>query len=218
MRILLIEDDILIGTAIQQALKDASYSIDWSKDGLSGLASARSEGYSLILLDLGLPKKNGFEVIKILRTENCQIPVIIITAQDAVEDRIKGLDLGADDYLVKPFPIDELLARTRAVIRRNQGAVTSTLSNGELSLDSATGELTQGDMTHHLSAREFTLIRLLMLRPGRILSKSELEEQIYGWNEEVSSNAIEVIIHGLRRKLGKAAIKNIRGLGWMVSK
>ena len=218
MRILLIEDDPLIGKAIQQALKDASYSVDWTKDGLTGLTSARSEDYSLILLDLGLPKKNGFEVLKTLRDEGSQIPTIIITAQDTVEDRIKGLDLGADDYLVKPFSIDELLARTRAVIRRNQGAASSILSNGQLTLDNATGELTQGNQTHTLSARELALIRLLMLRPGRILSKSELEEQIYGWNEEVASNAIEVIIHGLRKKLGKDAIKNIRGLGWMVHK
>lgn len=218
MRILLIEDDPLIGTAIQQALKDAAYSIDWSKDGLTGLASAHSEDYNLILLDLGLPQKNGFEVLKALRDDGYQIPVIIITAQDAIEDRIKGLDLGADDYLVKPFSIDELLARARAVIRRNQGAASSLLSNGELTLDETTSQLTQDDQTHLLSAREFALIRLLLLRPGRILSKSELEEQIYGWNEEVASNAIEVIIHGLRKKLGKEAIKNIRGLGWMVKK
>lgn len=218
MRILLIEDDSLIGKAIQQALKDASYSIDWCKDGLTGLTAARTEDYSLILLDLGLPKKNGFEVLKSLREEKYQLPAIIITAQDAVEDRIKGLDLGADDYLVKPFSIDELLARTRAVIRRNQGVASSVLSNGELTLDNSTGELTHGKETYTLSAREFALIRLLMLKPGRILSKSELEEKIYGWNEEVASNAIEVIIHGLRKKLGKDAIKNVRGLGWMVKK
>ena len=218
MRILLIEDDPLIGTAIEQALKDASYSIDWTKDGLSGLASAQVEDYRLILLDLGLPKKNGFDVLYALREEGCKTPVIIITAQDAVEDKIKGLDLGADDYLVKPFSIEELLARTRAVIRRNQGAASSLLSNGELTLDNATGELTMGNQTYHLSAREIALMRLLLLRPGRILSKSELEGQIYGWNEEVASNAVEVIIHELRKKLGKNTIKNVRGLGWMVAK
>lgn len=218
MRVLLIEDDPLIGKAIQQALKDASYSIDWAKDGQTGLTSAQVEDYSLILLDLGLPKKNGFEILHVLRTEDCKTPVIIITAQDAVEDRIKGLDLGADDYLVKPFSIDELLARTRAVIRRNQGVASSILSNGEINLDNATGEITKGKETYNLSAREFALMRLLMLKPGRILSKSELEEQIYGWNEEVASNAVEVIIHELRKKLGKDTIKNVRGLGWMVSK
>ncbi|MGI9316487.1 MAG: response regulator transcription factor, partial [bacterium] len=184
MRVLLIEDDPLIGTALQQALKDASYSIDWSKDGQEGLHAARTQDYSLVLLDLGLPKKGGFEVLKMLRDQAIQLPVIITTAQDAVEDRIKGLDLGADDYLVKPFSIAELLARARAVIRRNQGAASSLLSNGELILDKATGELTQGDQKHTLSAREFALMRLLMLRPGRVLSKSELEEQIYGWDEE----------------------------------
>ncbi len=218
MRVLLIEDDPLIGTAIQQALKDASYSIDWTKDGLSGLASAQIEDYSLILLDLGLPKKNGFEILSTLREENSKTPVIIITAQDAIEDKIKGLDLGADDFLVKPFSIDELLARTRAVTRRNQGAASSILSNGELTLDNATGELTKGEDTFNLSAREFALLRLLLIKPGRILSKSELEEQIYGWNEEIASNAVEVIIHELRKKLGKDAIKNVRGLGWMVKK
>ena len=218
MRILLIEDDPLIGTAIQQALKDVSYSVDWAKDGQSGLASAQAEDYSLILLDLGLPKKNGFEVLKALREQHCQIPAIIITAQDAVEDRIKGLDLGADDYLVKPFSIDELLARARAVIRRNQGAASSVLSNSELSLDETTSQISKDERSYELSAREFALMRLLLLKPGRILSKTELEEQIYGWNEEIASNAIEVIIHGLRKKLGKTAIKNVRGLGWMVKK
>ena len=218
MRILLIEDDPLIGTAIQQALKDASYSVDWSKDGQEGLNAARFQDYSLMLLDLGLPKKGGFEVLKVLRDQAIHIPVIITTAQDAVEDRIKGLDLGADDYLVKPFAIAELLARARAVIRRNQGAASSLLSSGEIVLDKATGELTRGEQKHKLSAREFALMRLLMLRPGRVLSKSELEEQIYGWDEEIVSNAVEVIIHGLRKKIGKEAIKNIRGLGWMVDK
>ena len=218
MKILLIEDDALVATAIEQALKDAFYSVDWSRDGLIGLESALSGNYSLILLDLSLPHKNGFDILKTLRKEKCKTPVIIITAQDTIQDRIKGLDLGADDYLVKPFSIDELLARTRAVVRRNQGAASSILSNGELTLDSSTGELSKGDETFELSARELALIRLLMLRPGRILSKTELEDQIYGWNEEVASNAVEVIIHELRKKLGKKTIKNVRGLGWMVNK
>jgi two-component system OmpR family response regulator len=195
-----------------------SYSVDWAKDGQSGLISAQAEDYSLILLDLGLPKKNGFEVLKALRDQHYPIPAIIITAQDAVEDRIKGLDLGADDYLVKPFSIDELLARARAVIRRNQGVASSVLANSELSLDETTSQLSKDDQSYELSAREFALMRLLLLKPGRILSKAELEEQIYGWNEEVASNAIEVIIHGLRKKLGKTTIKNVRGLGWMVNK
>lgn len=218
MRILLIEDDPLIGEAIHQAMKDASYSLDWCKDGQTGLTAACTQEYSLMLLDLGLPKKSGFEILNTLREESIQIPVIITTAQDAVEDRIKGLDMGADDYLVKPFSIEELLARTRAVIRRNQGAASSILSNGSLTLDKATGELIQNETAYTLSAREFSLMRLLMLRPGRVFSKSELEEQIYGWNEEIASNAVEVIIHGLRKKLGKDTIKNIRGLGWMVDR
>jgi two-component system OmpR family response regulator len=218
MRILLIEDDHLIGNAIQHALKDVAYSVDWVKDGQAGLSSAQTEDYDLILLDLGLPKKHGLDVLSNLRDSQNTMPVIIITAQDAVEDRIKGLDLGADDYLVKPFSIDELVARARAVIRRNQGAATSILANSEFSLDETTSILTQDEHAFELSAREFALMRLLLLKPGRILSKSELEEHIYGWNEEVASNAIEFIIHGLRKKLGKTAIKNVRGLGWMVNK
>jgi len=217
MRVLLIEDDPLIGGAVEQALKDASYSVDWCKDGQEGLSAALVQDYSLMLLDLGLPKKGGFAVLKEIRDQAIKLPVIITTAQDAIEDRIKGLDLGADDYLVKPFSIDELLARVRAVVRRNQGSASSKLVSGDLMLDKTTGEISIGDNQYLLSAREFSLMRLLMLRPGRVLSKTELEDQIYGWNEEVASNAVEVIIHGLRKKLGKDAIKNIRGLGWMVS-
>ena len=217
MRVLLIEDDPLIGGAVEQASKDASYSVDWCKDGQEGLSAALVQDYSLMLLDLGLPKKGGFAVLKEIRDQAIKLPVIITTAQDAIEDRIKGLDLGADDYLVKPFSIDELLARVRAVVRRNQGSASSKLVSGDLMLDKTTGEISIGDNQYLLSAREFSLMRLLMLRPGRVLSKTELEDQIYGWNEEVASNAVEVIIHGLRKKLGKDAIKNIRGLGWMVS-
>lgn len=217
MRILLIEDDPLIGTAIEQALKDALYSVDWVKDGQLGLAAASTQEYSVILLDLGLPKKEGVEVLKDLRDQHNLTPIIITTARDAVDDRIQGLDLGADDYLVKPFRVSELMARIRAVTRRNQGASRSCLECGDLTLDTASGEFfTNGELTS-LSAREFTLMRILMLRPGRIFSKAELEEQVYGWNEEVTSNAIEFIIHGLRKKLGKNTIKNIRGLGWMIS-
>lgn len=218
MRILLVEDDQLLGTAIEQSLKDAAYSVDWTRDGQSGLTSALTEDYSLVLLDLGLPKKNGFEILQALREQGVSVPVIITTARDAVEDRIKGLDLGADDYLIKPFSVSELQARVRAVVRRNHGASSSLLTNGALTLNKATMELSQDGQMFQLSAREFALMRVLMLRPGRVFSRSDLEEQIYGWNEEVASNAVEVIIHGLRKKIGKSGIKNIRGLGWLVSK
>ena len=216
MRILLIEDDPLIGTAIEQALKDSLYSVDWAREGQSGLAAACAQDYSAILLDLGLPKKDGIEILKTLRDQHNSIPIIITTARDGVDDRILGLDLGADDYLVKPFRVSELQARIRAVTRRNKGASRSSLECGELVLDKASGEFFKNGQLITLSAREFSVMRIMMLRPGRLFSKSELEEQIYGWNEEVTSNAIEFIIHGLRKKLGKNTIKNIRGLGWMV--
>ncbi len=217
MRILLIEDDPLIGAAIEQALKDSLYSVDWTLDGQSGLTAAMTHKYSVILLDLGLPKKDGLDVLRALRNQHNAIPIIITTARDGLDDRIKGLDLGADDYLIKPFRVSELEARIRAVTRRNHGACHSSLECGALKLDSATGEFFNDGQKVALSAREYTVMRVLMLKPGRLYSKSELEEQVYGWNEEVSSNALEFIIHGLRKKLGKKAIKNIRGLGWMIN-
>lgn len=218
MRILLVEDDLLIGQAIEQALQDATLAVDWVKDGDTALLALKAEEYSLLLLDLGLPNKNGFEVLRLLRQNKHTVPVIIITARDAIEDRIKGLDFGADDYLVKPFSIDELQARIRAVIRRNNGNASPLLSNDILTLDPASREVIRNSTVFTLSSREYSLLHALILRPGSILSRTELEERIYGWNEEVASNAIEFIIHGLRKKLGKDAIKNIRGLGWMVSK
>ena len=217
MRILLVEDDESIGNAIKQALNDATYAVNWVKDGLTALSNLTTEDYSLVLLDLGLPGKNGLEVLHELRkTKN--LPVIIITARDAVEDRIHGLDLGADDYLVKPFSIDELHARMRAVVRRNHGVANPILTNSLLELNPATREVNRDGESYPLSAREYALLQTLMLRPGTIFSRNNLEESIYGWNEEVASNAIEFIIHALRKKLGKDAIKNVRGMGWMVSK
>lgn len=218
MRILLVEDDPLIGQAIEQALQDAALTVNWVQDGETALSALKTEDYSLLLLDLGLPKKDGFDVLRLLRHNKHPVPVIIITARDAVEDRIKGLDYGADDYLVKPFSIDELQARIRAVIRRNHGNATPLLGNDTLTLDPASREVSRDSTVYTLSSREYALLHALMLRPGSILSRAELEERIYGWNEEVASNAIEFIIHGLRKKLGKDAIKNIRGLGWMVGK
>ncbi len=217
MRILLIEDDPLIGTAVEQTLKDSRYSIDWIKNGQQALAAIDTQTYSVILLDLGLPGKDGIEILKAIRDQQNPVPVIIVTARDALEDRITGLDLGADDYLVKPFRVSELEARIRAVTRRNQGNARSSLECGDLVLDIASGKLLQNGELVHLSAREFTVMRIMMHRPGRLFSKSELEEQVYGWNEEIASNAIEFIIHGLRKKLGKDAIKNIRDLGWMIN-
>lgn len=218
MRILLVEDDSLIGGAIERALRDAAHAVDWVRDGAGALAVAVNEEYALILLDLGLPKRDGIEVLRELRRNGLEAPIIIVTARDAVEERIRGLDCGADDYLVKPFSIDELEARIRAVVRRNHGAADAVLRSRILSLNTTTREATRDSKTQTLSGREYALLHALMLRPGSILSRDELEEQIYGWNEEVASNAIEFLIHGLRKKLGKDAIKNVRGLGWVVNR
>ena len=218
MRVLLIEDDRMIGTAIEQALKDAAYAVDWVTDGETAVHAAENEFYELGLLDLGLPKADGREVLRRLRTLGRRFPVIIVTARDAVDDRIDGLDLGADDYLVKPFEIRELLARMRAVLRREGSGSPPLLSNGKLNLDPATREASFLDQTALLTAREFALLQALLARPGRVLSRSELERQIYGWNEEVESNAIEYLIHTIRKKLGATAIRNVRGVGWMVDR
>jgi len=218
LRILLAEDDRLIGKAIQQALKDAAYALDWVLDGEAVLSAVATQPYDLLLLDLGLPRKDGLTVLQQLRQGKHTLPIIIITARDALEDRIKGLDLGADDYLVKPFAVNELLARIRAVSRRQQGTGSPLLSNGILELDPATHTVTRDETTCTLSAREHALLEALLVRPGAILSRTELEDRIYGWNEEVESNAVEFIIHSLRKKLGSDAIKNVRGVGWMVAK
>ena len=218
MRVLLVEDDSMIGAAVKQALKDAAYAVDWVTDGEAAVHAVESESYELVLLDLGLPKGDGREVLRYLRGRGRKLPVIIVTARDSVEDRIDGLDLGADDYLIKPFEIRELLARMRAVLRREASGSAPLLSNGKLSLDPATREAFFLGKSAQLSAREFALLRALLARPGTILSRSELERQIYGWNEEVESNAIEYLIHTIRRKLSATAIRNVRGVGWMVDR
>jgi len=218
MRVLLIEDDRMIGSAVQQALRDAAYAVDWVTDGEAAVHAAESETYELALLDLGLPKADGRDVLRRLRLLGRKLPVIIVTARDSVEDRIDGLDLGADDYLIKPFEMRELLARMRAVLRREASGSTALLSNGKLRLDPATREACFLGKAALLSAREFALLQALLARPGTILSRGELERQIYGWNEEVESNAIEFLIHTVRRKLGAMAIRNVRGVGWMVER
>ncbi len=218
MRVLLIEDDKMVGAAVQQALRDAAYAVDWVTDGETAIHDAENEGYEVVLLDLGLPKADGREVLRRLRALGRKLPVIIVTARDGVDDRIDGLDLGADDYLVKPFEIRELLARMRAVLRRQGSGSAPVLSNGKLQLDPATREASFLGETSLLTAREFALLTALLTRPGTILSRSELERQIYGWNEEVESNAIEFLIHTIRKKLGALAIRNVRGVGWMVDR
>jgi two-component system OmpR family response regulator len=218
MRVLLIEDDRMIGAALRQALVDAAYAADWVTEGATALMALQSQRYDIVLLDLGLPRQDGLKVLQQIRRNGADVPVIIVTARDAIESRVAGLDHGADDYLVKPFDVGELLARMRAVIRRKAGNASAVLGNGVVSLDPATREATCAGTTVVLSAREFALLQALLLRPGAILSRQELEDRIYGWNEEVESNVVEFLIHAIRKKLGAATIKNVRGLGWMVSK
>lgn len=214
----MVEDDRMLGEALRQALQDASHAVDWVNDGEAGSAAAEACDYGAVLLDLNLPLKSGFEVLRQIRKSGNGVPVLIVSARDAVEERVAGLDCGADDYILKPFEIEELLARLRAVVRRKAGTALPVLTNGVVTLDPATREASVEGKKVTLSAREFSLLQALLLRPGTILSRRELEERIYGWNEEVESNAVEFLIHAVRRKLGSAAIKNVRGLGWTAPK
>lgn len=220
MRVLLVEDDAMIGEAVQSALKGASYATDWVKNGQTALTTLGTQHYDIVLLDLGLPGKDGMEVLKGIRAKDNPVSVLIISARDGLGDRVQGLDHGADDYVLKPFEMSELLARMRAVLRRKGGTAAPVLSNGALTLAPSTHEASvdAGATLVKVSHREFALLQALMLRPGAILSRAELEDRVYGWGEEVESNAIEYLIHALRKKLGAESIKNVRGVGWMVSK
>jgi two-component system OmpR family response regulator len=219
MRVLLVEDDSMIGQAVMNSLKDHSYAVDWVHDGQAALDTMRLYVYDLVLLDLGLPKRDGMDVLRAIRARNDPVPVLIVTARDAVSERVSGLDLGADDFLSKPFKIVELLARMRAVTRRKNGNTGNpVLSNGLVDLDPSSRSLSFNEHTAVLTAKEYAIMRALLIRPGAILSKDRLEEMVYGWNEEVESNAIDFLIHGIRKKVGSAVIKNIRGAGWMVAK
>ncbi|PKY11317.1 DNA-binding response regulator [Acidithiobacillus marinus] len=216
MRILLVEDDQMIAEAISVALKDAAYAVDWVGDGETALRAIANQEHQVILLDLGLPKVDGCTVLQHVRAAGNTIPAIIISARDGLSDRIEGLDLGADDYLVKPFAMDELLARLRAIIRRQCGQGSPMLENGTLKLDLSTHIAQVDEISVLLTHREFALLQALLLRPGAVLSRAQLEERLYGWNESIESNSIDFLIHGLRKKLGAEIIKNVRGAGWMV--
>lgn len=218
MRVLLIEDDVPIANGLTAALKAAGMSVDWVRDGLSAQEALHDRGYSVALLDLGLPGTDGMAVLQAARRQGVETPVLIITARDAVESRVAGLDLGADDYLVKPFEVPELLARMRALLRRRAGRATLRLSTSAAELDIGTHEFSHDGRTEMLPAREYALMRALMERPGHIMSRAQIEERIYGWGEEVESNAVEVLIHAIRRKFGKGVILNVRAAGWMVPK
>lgn len=218
MRVLVIEDDAMLGKALVQALEDAGMSVDWVRDGQLGDEAVAIGGHGLVLLDLGLPGRSGLEILRSVRASGNDTPILVITARDELNDRVAGLDLGADDYLVKPFEVKELLARMRAVLRRHGGRAASVLDTSEVELDLSSHQVTYRGSCQVLPAREFALMQALLERPGAILSRVQLEERLYGWGEEVESNAIDVLIHYVRRKFDKDIIRNVRGAGWMVPK
>ena len=220
MRILLVEDDGMIAQAVMMGLKHANYAVDWVQDGLAAQTALAGQNYDLVLLDLGLPKQDGLSVLRHIRQNRNLTPVLIVTAQDDLDSRLSGLDGGADDYVVKPFDMAELLARIRAVLRRHHGQAAPLISNGAITLNSATYQvqLVGQDESISLSNKEFAILQALVSRAGTIHSRADLEDKIYGWGDEVESNAIDFLIHSLRKKIGKELIKNIRGVGWLVAK
>ncbi|MDM8564370.1 response regulator [Candidatus Halobeggiatoa sp. HSG11] len=217
MRLLLIEDDIQLGDGIKTGLKQANFTIDWVTDGESGEHALKVEEYEALILDLTLPKIDGLQILKNLRKHGNKIPVLILTARDSINDKVLGLNSGADDYLVKPFDLDELTARLRALCRRQTGRVSPYIEYGNLRLDPTTYTLTQNGKAIILSQREFSILQTLLENIGKVLSRSYLEDNLYGWDELVESNAIEVHIHHLRKKLDKKLIRTIRGVGYVIS-
>jgi two-component system OmpR family response regulator/two-component system response regulator QseB len=216
MRLLLVEDDRMIGESLRGALRLEGHAVDWVRDAEAASATLASERFDLVLLDLGLPRGDGLEVLRGVRARKDETPVIVLTARDGLGDRVAGLDSGADDYLVKPFEFDELNARIRAVSRRRSGRSQPLLTHGDVALDPATRQVTRGGEPVLLSAREFAVLEALMQRPGALLSRAQLEDRLYGWGEEIESNAVSVYIHQLRRKLGADFIRNVRGVGYFV--
>jgi len=216
MRLLLAEDDQMIGESVQRGLRQEGHAVDWVRDGAAAERALADHAYDLVLLDLGLPRKDGIRLLEDLRRQRNRVPVLVITARDAVAERVRGLDAGADDYLAKPFDFDELSARIRALARRQSGRAEPEILVGALRVNLASHEVFLGESRVALSAREFSLLHALVEQPGVPISRSQLEERIYGWNEEVESNAVEVYIHSLRRKLGPEWVRNLRGVGYFV--
>ena len=216
MRVLLVEDDLMIGRSLDRALTNVGLAVDWVRSAADCVAAVEGTDYGLLLLDLGLPDGSGLDILHNLRRRSAATPVVIITARDDVASRVAGLDGGADDYIVKPFDFDELNARIRAVIRRHLGQASSTVTAGAVTLDLVRHEVSYQGQSTVLPLKEFALIRALAERPGAILSRSQLEDRLYDWGNEVESNAVDVLIHYVRRKLGKDIIQNVRGVGWMI--
>lgn len=216
MRILLAEDDPLLGDGLQSGLRQLGFQVDWVRSGDAAERELRSGAYAAAVLDLGLPRKEGLDVLKALRREGVHLPVLVLTARDSVPDRVRGLDLGADDYVVKPVDLQELAARLRALVRRAHGQPQDVLRAGGIELDPAARAVRRGGKPLQLHSREFDLLHLLMLNTGRVLSREQLEQHLYSWGREVESNAIEVHVHHLRRKLGNDLIRTVRGVGYTI--
>jgi len=218
MRLLLVEDDRMIGESLVRGLRDEGYAVDWVRDGAAAMAALQDSQaeYSLAVLDWNLPRQDGLSVLKAVRASGCALPILMITARDGLTDRVNGLDSGADDYLVKPFELAELKARLRSLLRRQEGRPSSEIVHGDLVLDPVTHTVRRNSQSVPVTPREFALLRALMERPGAVLSRTQLEERLYGWDESVQSNAIEFVIHGLRKKLGATLIENVRGVGWRI--
>lgn len=218
MRLLLVEDDPMIGEAVQDLLRAEDYAVDWVRDGDAADTALRANAYDLVMLDLGLPKRDGIAVLRDLRTRKDRTPVLVATARDAVAQRIEGLDAGADDYVLKPYDLDELLARIRALLRRAAGRAEPVYEHKGVSINPSTREASVNGVPVVLSGREWAVLEPLLARPGLVLSRQQLEDKLYGWGDEVSSNAVEVYIHGLRKKLGADILLNVRGVGYLVPK
>ena len=218
MRVLLAEDDPMIGASIRSGLRQDGFAVDWVDDGRAAEEALAENVHEALVLDLGLPRRSGLEILSAMRRRGDTRPVLVLTARDAVADRVAGLDSGADDYLVKPFDLGELAARLRALLRRGSGRAAPVLEAGDVELNPATREVRLRGETVAVSAREFALLEALLARPGVILSRSQLEDKLYGWSDPVESNAVEVHIHALRKKLGAEFIRNVRGVGWMVAR
>jgi DNA-binding response OmpR family regulator len=217
MRLLLVEDDRMIGEGLRNALRQSGYAVDLVRDGRAADGTLATERFDAVLLDLGLPLRDGMDVLRAMRARGDLTPVIVLTARDELSSRVQGLDAGADDYIVKPFELDELLARIRAIVRRQSGRAEPLLRAGSVTLDPSARQVTHAGTPVPLSAREYAVLEALMLRPGAILSRAQLEDRLYGWGEELESNAISVYVHQLRRKLGEHFIRTVRGVGYYIA-